>query len=318
MSRAIVIGGTGHVGTYLVPRLVEAGHEVVVLSRSQREPYQPHEAWQKVERVVVDRKEADASGQFGQMVADLQPDIVIDMICFTLDSARQLTEALRGKVQHFMHTGTVWVHGPCVQAPYTEEESRAPFGEYGVQKAQVEAYLLDEARRNHFPATIVHPGHIVGPGWTPLNPAGNFNPQVYETLAKGEKLLLPHFGLETVHHVHADDVARLFIQCMLNWSTSVGEAFHSVSPAAVSLRGYAQEVASWFGQEADLDFLPWEEWRKTVSETDAEQTYQHIMHSPSASMEKARRLLNYCPRYSSFQAVRESVMWMAEHGVIEV
>ena len=33
MTRVVVIGGSGHVGTYLVPRLVEAGFEVVNVSR---------------------------------------------------------------------------------------------------------------------------------------------------------------------------------------------------------------------------------------------------------------------------------------------
>ena len=42
--RVVVIGGTGHVGTYMVPRLVEQGFEVVVISRQEREPYQPHGA----------------------------------------------------------------------------------------------------------------------------------------------------------------------------------------------------------------------------------------------------------------------------------
>ncbi len=41
MSRIVVIGATGHVGTYLVPRLVRAGHEVVALSRGTRDPYLP-------------------------------------------------------------------------------------------------------------------------------------------------------------------------------------------------------------------------------------------------------------------------------------
>ena len=45
--RIVVIGGTGHVGTYMVPRLVEAGHEVIVISRAQRQPYQPHGAWKQ-------------------------------------------------------------------------------------------------------------------------------------------------------------------------------------------------------------------------------------------------------------------------------
>ena len=39
MTRVIVIGATGHVGTYLVPALVEAGHDVVAISRGVAEPY---------------------------------------------------------------------------------------------------------------------------------------------------------------------------------------------------------------------------------------------------------------------------------------
>lgn len=34
----VAIGGTGHVGSYIVPRLVRLGHEVVVISRGAREP----------------------------------------------------------------------------------------------------------------------------------------------------------------------------------------------------------------------------------------------------------------------------------------
>ena len=48
MSRAVIIGGSGHIGTYLVPRLVEAGFEVVNVSRGQREAYTPHAAWKDV------------------------------------------------------------------------------------------------------------------------------------------------------------------------------------------------------------------------------------------------------------------------------
>jgi nucleoside-diphosphate-sugar epimerase len=150
----------------------------------------------------------DRAGTFGQRVRDLRPDVVIDMICFTEASARQLVEALKGAVQHLLHCGTIWVHGPTISAPLTEEQPRRPFGEYGIQKAAIEAYLLDESRRNGFPATILHPGHIVGPGWLPINPAGHLNPQVFVALAHGEELALPNFGMETLHHVHADDVAQ--------------------------------------------------------------------------------------------------------------
>ena len=311
--RIVIIGGSGHVGTYLVPRLVEAGHEVINVSRQARAPYQAHGAWQQVRQVVIDRAATEAEGTFGAQIAALQPDAVIDMICFTLDSAQHLVAALRGKVRHFLHCGTIWIHGPSVVVPTVETQPRRPPDEYGIQKAAIEAYLLGEAQRGDFPATALHPGHIVGPGWAPLNPAGHFNPQVFATLARGEELSLPNFGLETVHHVHADDVAQAFMQALAHWSTAIGEGFHVVSPAAVTLRGYAETVAGWFGQEARLRYLPWETWCTTVGAEEARATGEHIARSPNCSIDKARRLLDYQPRYSSFQAVYESVQWLIEH-----
>jgi nucleoside-diphosphate-sugar epimerase len=316
--RIVIIGGAGHVGTYLTPRLVEAGYEVINISRGQHAPYQPHAAWKSVRQVTADREAEDAAGTFGQRVRELQPDVVIDMICFTLDSARQLATALRGQIQHFLHCGTIWVHGHTVQPPTTEEQPRYPFGDYGIQKAAIEAYLLDEARRNGFPATNLHPGHIVGPGWELVNPAGNMNPQVFAQLARGEELALPNLGLETVHHVHADDVAQAFMQALANRSVAVGESFHVVSPAALSLRGFAESMAAWFGRPANLRYLPWEEWKTTVSTEEAAATWDHIAHSPCCSIAKARRLLDYRPRYSSLQAAYEAVSWLIDHRVIEV
>ncbi|MCL4504934.1 MAG: NAD-dependent epimerase/dehydratase family protein [Chloroflexi bacterium] len=316
--RTVIIGGKGHVGTFLAPRLVEAGHDVICITRGQREPYQPHAAWKQVQQVQLDRGAEETAGMFGAKVADLKPDIVIDMICFKLDGARQLVEALRGRVQHFLHCGTLWVHGHSAQVPTAELQPRQPFGDYGIQKAAIEAYLLNEARVSGFPATVLHPGHIVGPGWAPLNPGGHFNPQVFERIARGEELTLPNLGQETVHHVHADDVAQAFMGAIANWSRAAGESFHVVSAQALSLRGYAEAMYAWFGQPARLAFLPWEEWRKTVSEGEAAATWDHIAHSPNASIAKAARLLCYQPRYTSLQAVQESVSWLIANRVIKV
>lgn len=305
--RVVVIGGTGHIGTYLVPRLVEAGHDVSSVSRGRREPYRPHGAWSAVERVTLDRVEAEAEGLFGARIADLIPDVVIDLTCFTLVSARQLVDALRGRVRHFLHCGTIWVHGPAVEVPTTEAQPRRPFDEYGQAKAAIEAYLLGEAHRGGFPATVLHPGHIVGPGWPIVNPQGNFNPAVFRTLAGGDTLTLPNLGLETVHHVHADDVAQAFTRAMARRSVAVGEAFHVVSPAALTLRGYAETVAGWFGKRPSIEFLPWEQWKDTVPAADATATWSHIAHSPNCSIAKARDLLAYQPRYRSTDAVQEAL-----------
>jgi len=123
--------------------------------------------------------------------------------------------------------------------------------------------------------------------------------------------------METVHHVHADDVAQAFVKSMAHWSVVVGESVHVVAPAAITLRGYAETVASWFGKQGQLRFLPWDQWRETVSEKEAAITWDHIARSPNCSIRKAQRLIDYAPRYRSMEAVRESVTWLLENGVIE-
>jgi nucleoside-diphosphate-sugar epimerase len=154
----------------------------------------------------------------------------------------------------------------------------------------------------------------VGPGWNPVNPAGNLSVEVFRKLAKGEELLLPNLGMETLHHVHADDVAQGFMQALTHRKQSIGESFHIVSPKAITMRGYATAMAEWFGQQALLKFVPWQEWQKTVSVEDARITWDHLLHSPSGSIEKARQLLHYQPGYTSLQAVQESVKWLIDNG----
>lgn len=314
--RVLVIGGTGHIGTYLVPMLVEAGHNVTVLTRGVREPYRAGPAWQEARRLVCDRFAEEKAGTFAERVRKLKNDAVVDLLCFKLQSAQELAEALCGEVKHFLHCGTIWIYGPTEISPTPEDFPRRPFGEYGIQKAAIEAYLHELARIRGFPATCVHPGHISGPGWMPINPAGNLDPSVFEKLAAGEEVLLPDQGLATLHHVHAGDVAQVFMRA-LNRKVSFGESFHAVSPAALTLRGYASAVAGWFGRKPNLKFVPWEQWRTTVASRDAETTWDHISRSPCASMEKARRLLGCSPRFTSLETIRRALVWLIENGKVK-
>jgi nucleoside-diphosphate-sugar epimerase len=316
--RIVVIGGSGHIGSYLVPKLVEGGHDVLSVSRSRSQPYHSHPAWAKVEPVTLDRTAEEAAGRFGERIAELKADAVIDLICYHLESARQLVAALSDRVAHFLHCGTIWVHGRSIEVPLTEDQPRRPTSDYGVRKAAIEEYLLREARVNRFPATVLHPGHLVGRGWTPLNPAANFNPQVFASLARGTEVALPNIGMETVHHVHAGDVAQAFIKSLAHWSGAVGESFHITSPAALTLAGYAEIVAGWFGREARLTFLPWEEWCRRTGEKDAKITWDHISRSPNCSIRKAERLIDYRPRYRSAEAVKEALDWLIAAGQLEI
>ena len=51
------------------------------------------------------------------------------------------------------------------------------------------------------------------------------NLAVFEKLAKGAELALPGLGLESLHHVHAADVAQGFLRSMGSWRNAVGDRF---------------------------------------------------------------------------------------------
>lgn len=304
--RIVIIGATGHIGTWLVPRLVRRGHEVMAVSRGMRNPYQPFPEWDSVERVDIDRESAERDGSFGSRIADLRADALIDLICFERDSASHLVDALRDRVSHFIHCGTLWVHGVPKSRPYDETAPREPFGDYGIRKAEIERYLLDESARG-FPATVLHPGHISGPGWEPINPAGNLNHSVFERLASGAAVDLPDDGLATLQHVHADDVASAFELAIEQPAKSIGESFHVAAREPVTMRSYAETVASWYDREANLDFLPLEDWKSNKSQEDVSATLDHMIHSPHASIAKAERLLGFDPRFTAVEAVRDAL-----------
>ena len=309
--RVVVIGGTGHIGTFLIPRLVRAGHDVVVASRGRREPYVPDVAWKAVRHIEIDRAAEDAAGTFGTRIASLDADAVVDLVCFTPESAELLVDALDPRRTMLLHCGTMWVHGaPSGKRDVggvTEDAPRDPFGDYGIKKAAIERFLVDATRSGKARATMLHPGHLVGPGWNPVNPAGHFNFEVFRRIARGEPVTLPNEGVETVHHVHADDVAQAFELALANPGAAVGESFHVVSPAPMSLRSYAESMYAHFGQSPRLEFLPWDEWQHTVTPDEAAATWDHIAHSPHGNIAKARHRLGYKPRYSSLTAVIESI-----------
>ncbi len=318
--RIVVIGGSGHIGTFLVPRLVRAGHEVISVTRSGGTGYADAPEWQRVRHVAADRRRQDADGTFGDTILALEPDVVIDLVCFTLESAAALVDALRGNVGQLIHCGSIWRYGPSRKLPIAEgsDSAGAPFDEYGIQKAAIARMLKDETASGGLVTTSIHPGHIVGPGWHPTGPLGNTDPAVWRTLSAGGTTQVPGSGTETLHHIHADDLAQAFELALEHRDAAAGEDFNIVAPTALSVRGYLEIASGWFGQTATLETVTWDDFRAATTEEYAVESWGHLHRSHVFTIEKARTLLGYTPRYEPEQAVLESIKWLIDNGELDV
>lgn len=241
--KAVVIGATGHTGTYLVPRLVNYGYEVTAVTRGLSEPYTVTGEWREVERVQLDRSEEERAGTFGKKIAAMNPDIVVDLISYSVESTKTTVQALQGtNLSHYLFASSIWEHGAASVTPADEDMPRHPIDDYGRDKVASVRFLHEEFVKNGFPYTAVMPGHITGPGWNCINPTGNFDPEIFGRIGRGEKIYLPHFGMECVHHVHADDVAQVFFRAIQRRTAALDQDFLAVAPQAMTLRGFAEAM----------------------------------------------------------------------------
>ena len=60
-----------------------------------------------------------------------------------------------------------------------EDDTSPPFGDYGIQKAAIAELLAAETRSGGVVTTVLQPGHICGPGWMPIGPLGDLDPQIW-------------------------------------------------------------------------------------------------------------------------------------------
>ena len=146
MPRIVVIGGSGHVGTYLLPALVARGHQVVNVSRGTRSPYREHAAWKAVEHLAIDREAEEKDGRFGAKIAELNADIVVDMISFELEGTQQLVEALRHQIEHYLFCSSIWVYGHATTVPSIESDPTNAIDAYGINKAKIDRWLVQRTR----------------------------------------------------------------------------------------------------------------------------------------------------------------------------
>lgn len=316
--KVIVIGGKGHIGTYLCPMLIENNFEVICITRGKSVPYQENPLWLKVENIIMDREKEP---NFEKKIADLEADYIIDLVNFKLESVKKMVSALKSckNLKLYVYCSSIWAHGIAEIIPFKEDDmNKLPICEYGKSKFESEIYLKEEYEKNKFPSSIIQPGQISGPGWVIINPWGNLNLKVFQDIADGKEISLPNFGMETLHHVHAEDVAQMFLNCILYKDNSVGQIFNCVSENSITTYGYAKHLYKYFGKKEQIKFLGWKEW--CDYEGDKEEcnfSYLHLARSGAFSLDKSKTLIKFKPKHTNLDAIDSAIEDLIIKGKIK-
>jgi len=312
----LVIGGTGHIGSYLIPRLVASGYQVWVLARGTTNPYPPSPLWARVNTIQGEREKEEKSGLWGERLRHVRPDVIVDLIAFEPESAALLVDLLSGTETHLLVCSTAWVYGKTRTIPTREDAPRFPENDYAQKKVLIEDTLFSAAQGGKLMVTIIRPTHITGPGKPFITPFGDNNPETLQKILNGEEIFLLDGGFSTLHHVHPRDVADLFFAALSNPRASQGEAFNCGAQYAMTFFGLGEFLARSFGKPFRFRPISLEEY--TAQFGYPEMAALHIRQGCCVSMEKAQEILGFTPRYTPEGAVLEATYDLIARGVLRV
>ncbi len=303
--KILVIGATGHVGSYLVKELVKENHQVIAVSRGGKKAYGYDESiWNKVQCVNMTREELENS----DFITNTNAQVVCDLIAFTLDGVKKVVSKIKNDA-FYLQMGSIWTYENKVYLPVDELHPKNSTQEYGKQKGLIEDYLLDLSKKGKLRTTVIHAGHVSAKEWQPINPQGNLDITVFKKIKNGEQIVLPYLGLNTLQHIHAEDLAKTVVACIDNQDKANGEAFICTAEKAMTLRAICEDLYAYFGKTPNINYVSWEEFEKIVGKENALDTLDHISHSPCCTIEKLKKVLGVKIKYDIPMIYREFIQF---------
>ena len=251
----LVIGGTQLTGLHLVPRLLEAGHRVTVLSRGQKRPG----FLSQVEHVPADRFIQGLAAVVGRRF-----DATIDNIAYEPAHIRQVAESLGPGAGHYIFNSTAFVADPVGDwlKPITDEDVDAAVAGADVSGAATlppeshARYVADKQACEQvlrsgdlpFPWTIIRPVSVYGA----TDPQYRLGWWVARGL-DGHPILVPDdfpeiHGARNNLAVYAADVAAAQMACLGN-TASVGRSYLLAQDEAPSIPELVAAIARAGGKE---------------------------------------------------------------------
>ena len=302
--RICVIGGTGHIGRFLTPMLVSAGHEVTVLS-SGRTPRPEGAAWSGVQTVT----QAYGVPGWTAAVQALRPEVVIDIL---QGDTPGLFEALRGTCEHLVVCGSLWMLGlPRVVPTPPVTQAPCPFEGYARRYRQL-LETRERAAAAGMAFSAILPPNICGPGKIPLECRGGRSLEVHRSHRRGETVVLPDPGSVLIGPCDAEDIARAFVRVVQQRAAAAGQLFTVGSAYALTALQLVETYGALYGVRLPVELVSWERFVSEVLPDPGAHWHFQANMCPDIS---ALARLGYRPAYTPEQTLERAVRWMHDTGL---
>ncbi len=311
MSRFLVTGGAGFIGSNLVRHLAAAGERVRVIddmSTGRRENLadilpdielveetvcNPEACRRAVDGIDYVLHQA-ALGSVPRSVKDPQASNEANVT----GTLNMLVAARDSGVRRFVCAGSSSIYGDTKELPKVETMPSNPISPYGVTKAAKEHYCRVFTRVYGLSTVVLHYFNVYGPRQDPQSAYAAVIPRFVSALLRGERAVIYGDGLQTRDFTYIDDcIAANLLACKAE-SDVDGEAFNISYGQQVSIRAVYDVICELLGADVEPVY--------------ADPRPGDVRDS-LADTAKARKMLGYSPQYDIRAGLEKAIGWYREH-----
>ncbi len=276
MACCLVTGGAGFIGSHLTGRLLDAGHDVVVLDnlstgrKSNLDGVREHPRLRFVSGSITDplavaeaARGADAIYHLAaavgvKLVAD-DPVRTIETNIYPTDQLLRL--AVQGNVKFFL-ASTSEVFGKNPKERWNEEDdlqfgpTSRPRWAYGASKAIDEFLALAYHQQFGLPVVIGRFFNVVGP--RQVGDYGMVIPRFIGQALRGEPLVVYDDGLQERCFAHVSEVVDCIV-ALMGTPAAAGQVFNIGGDQPISMRRLAEEIVERTRSSSKIVFRRYDE-----------------------------------------------------------
>lgn len=309
MSRALVTGGAGFIGSALSRQLTLTFDEVVVLddlSSGRAENLEGIDIDLHVGSILdedlVDRLTADVEVVFHLACKGVRHSIHDPRGNHDVNATGSLVvleAARRSGVRRVIYTSTSEVYGTAIEVPMTEDHPTYPHTVYGGGKLAGEAYARAYHRTYGMETVVIRPFNAYGPRSHHEGDSGEVIPKFLIRAMNGLSPVIFGDGSQTRDFTYVDDTAA-GIAAAAESDEVVGETVNLGSGSEVSVQDLAGIVLAAVGRD-DMDPVHTESRPGDVLRLLADST-------------RAKKLMGWEARVSLAEGIDRLVDWHAAVG----
>jgi nucleoside-diphosphate-sugar epimerase len=252
MKKVLLIGGPGNISASTLDSLVLHGCRVGLFSK-------PTSRFDEVNpQVQIFPGDRDSFNALEEVIQRFQPDVIIDMVCFLPEQARQIADLLDGKLEQFIFVSTVDVYGfplTCLPMKETDPWQEKANSEYAEKKRQCEQVFKEKASSSKFPLTIVRPGYSFSERFIISALSRSAAMDLLYRLQNEMPLLAPGDGRTLVHVSSGYNTGRM-VAALVGNANAMDREYTLASPSAMEYIDYLRLFAGVLGKEPVLVNIP--------------------------------------------------------------